>query len=439
MTRFRFWHVGAEMNLKHGGESEARFAAYVEGLASVIGHADRAGPLRDYCTGLMLPGERKSVEPMAARTAPARTAAQHQSLLHFVGVASWSDEEVLAKVREMVVPAIEKHGPIEAWIIDDTSFPKQGKHSVGVHHQYCGQLGKQANCQVAVSLSIANHSASLPVAYRLYLPQDWTKDRARRKKAGVPKDLSFKTKPEIALEQIRWAREAGLPHGVALMDTAYGNDSRLRAGMTDLGVPYVVGILPNTLMWRSGSGPRRKGKPLNNTGRRDEPDLISAKQMMLGLPKRAWRTVRWREGSADWLSSRFARVRVSVGHNKLIPENLSPEWLLIEWLEGEAEPTKYWLSTLPEKVSFRRLVDFAKLRWRIERDYQELKQEVGLGHYEGRGWRGFHHHATLCIAAYGFLIAEQATIPPSRPRSTAPLQMPVLPDNYRPRGSALAA
>jgi SRSO17 transposase len=427
------------MNLKHGGESEARFAAYVEGLASVIGHADRAGPLRDYCTGLMLPGERKSVEPMAARTAPARTAAQHQSLLHFVGVASWSDEEVLAKVREMVVPAIEKHGPIEAWIIDDTSFPKQGKHSVGVHHQYCGQLGKQANCQVAVSLSIANHSASLPVAYRLYLPQDWTKDRARRKKAGVPKDLSFKTKPEIALEQIRWAREAGLPHGVALMDTAYGNDSRLRAGMTDLGVPYVVGILPNTLMWRSGSGPRRKGKPLNNTGRRDEPDLISAKQMMLGLPKRAWRTVRWREGSADWLSSRFARVRVSVGHNKLIPENLSPEWLLIEWLEGEAEPTKYWLSTLPEKVSFRRLVDFAKLRWRIERDYQELKQEVGLGHYEGRGWRGFHHHATLCIAAYGFLIAEQATIPPSRPRSTAPLQMPVLPDNYRPRGSALAA
>lgn len=427
------------MNLKHGGESEARFAAYVEGLASVIGHADRAGPLRDYCTGLMLPGERKSVEPMAARTAPARTAAQHQSLLHFVGVASWSDEEVLAKVREMVVPAIEKHGPIEAWIIDDTSFPKQGKHSVGVHHQYCGQLGKQANCQVAVSLSIANHSASLPVAYRLYLPQDWTKDRARRKKAGVPKDLSFKTKPEIALEQIRWAREAGLPHGVALMDTAYGNDSRLRAGMTDLGVPYVVGILPNTLMWRSGSGPRRKGKPLNNTGRRDEPDLISAKQMMLGLPKRAWRTVRWREGSADWLSSRFARVRVSVGHNKLIPEKLSPEWLLIEWLEGEAEPTKYWLSTLPEKVSFRRLVDFAKLRWRIERDYQELKQEVGLGHYEGRGWRGFHHHATLCIAAYGFLIAEQATIPPSRPRSTAPLQMPVLPDNYRPRGSALAA
>jgi SRSO17 transposase len=428
-----------QMNLKHGKDSEARFAGFVEGLSSVIGHADRTGPLRDYCTGLMLPGERKSVEPMAARTAPARTAAQHQSLLHFVGVATWSDEKVLAKVREMVLPAMTKNGPIEAWIIDDTSLPKQGKHSVGVHHQYCGQLGKQANCQVTVSLSIANHAASLPVAYRLYLPEAWSKDRARRKKTGVPKDVKFKTKPEIALEQIRWACEAGLPRGVALMDTAYGNDSRLRAGMTELGVTYAVGIQPNTLMWRSGTGPRRKGKPLNNTGRRDEPDLVSAKEVMLGLPKRAWRTVRWREGSTDWLSSRFARVRVRVGHNKLVPEKLLPEWLLIEWPEGEAEPTKYWLSTLPSNISFRQLVDLAKMRWRVERDHQDLKQEVGLDHYEGRGWRGFHHHATLCIAAYGFLIAEQAMIPPSGPRSAAPLQAPVLPDNYRPRGSARAA
>src|SRR5947207_7244343 len=183
------------MNRKSEEKVESRFAAYVEGLASVLGHADRISPLRDDCTGLMLPGERKSVEPMAARTAPARTAAQHQSLLHFVGVATWSDEKVLAKVREMVLPAIEKDGPIEAWIIDDTSFPKQGQHSVGVHHQYCGQLGREANCQVAVSLSIASHSATLPVAYRLYLPEAWTKNRARRTKAGVPKQIKFKSKP----------------------------------------------------------------------------------------------------------------------------------------------------------------------------------------------------------------------------------------------------
>jgi SRSO17 transposase len=223
------------------------------------------------------------------------------------------------------------------------------------------------------------------------------------------------------------------------MDVAYGNDSRLRAGMTELEVPYVAGILPNTLMWRPGSGPRRMDKPLNNTGRRDEPDLVSAKEVALGLPEPAWHTVTWREGSADQLSSRFARVRVRVGYNKLIPEKLSPEWLLIEWPESEKEPTKYWLSTLPEDVSFQRLVDFAKLRWRIERDYQELKQEVGLGHFEGRGWRGFHHHATLCIAAYGFLIAERATIPPSGSRCTPIFPTPMLPDNYRPRGSTLAA
>ena len=421
------------------GASERRFAAYVEGLIRVIGHADRAGPLHDYCTGLILPGERKSVEPMAARTAPGRCSAQHQSLLHFVGVAPWSDEAVLGKVRELVLPAIERHGPIEAWIIDDTGLPKQGRHSVGVQHQYCGQLGKQANCQVAVSLSIANHWASLPVAYRLYLPKEWAEDGARRDKAGVPLEIGFKTKPEIALEQLRLACEAGLPRGVGLMDAAYGNDSRLRSGMTALGVTYVAGILPNSLMWPCGAGPRRRGKPMNTAGRRDEPDLVSAKEVALALPMRAWRTVRWRQGSADWLSSRFARVRVGVGHNRLIPESLSREWLLIEWPEGEAEPSKYWLSTLPADIGWRRLVDLAKLRWRIERDYQELKQEVGLGHYEGRGWRGFHHHATLSIAAYGFLIAERATIPPSGPRPATLFQTPGLPDGYRPRGSALAA
>jgi SRSO17 transposase len=277
------------------------------------------------------------------------------------------------------------------------------------------------------------------VAYRLYLPEAWTKDRARRKKAGVPKEIKFKTKPQIALEQMGWACESGLPRGVALMDSAYGRDSQLRVGMTELSVPYVVGILPNILMWRDGTGPRRMDKPLNNTGRRDEPDLVSAKKVALGLPKQAWGTVTWREGSAEWLSSRFARVRVRVGHNKLDPEQLVEEWLLIEWPEGETEPTRYWLSTLPENMSLQQLVDFAKLRWRIERDYQELKQEVGLGHYEGRGWRGFHHHATMCIAAYGFLVAERATIPPSGPRCAAPFQAPRLSDDYRPRGSARAA
>jgi hypothetical protein len=203
----------------------------------------------------MLPCERKSVEPMAAVTAPSRTAAQHQSLLHFVGQGGWSDVKVLAKVRELVLPAIERQGPIEAWIIDDTGFPKQGRHSVGVARQYCGQLGKQDNCQVAVSLSIANRHASLPVAYRLYLPQDWAGDGVRRRKAGVPADIEFRTKPEIALEQLRWACAAGLPRGVALLDAGYGNNSELRADITALDLTYVAGILSTTTVWAPGTRP----------------------------------------------------------------------------------------------------------------------------------------------------------------------------------------
>ena len=434
------------MGLRRSEAIESRFSAYVEGLTSVIGHADRAKPLRDYCMGLMMPCERKSVEPMAAITAPERTAAQHQSLLHFVGEGKWSDEKVLAKVRELVLPQIERHGSIEAWIIDDTGFPKKGQHSVGVTRQYCGQLGKQDNCQVAVSLSLANHHASLPVAYRLYLPEDWAKDSGRRRKTGVPEEVSFKTKPEIAIEQITAACAAGLPRGVVLMDAGYGNNSELRADITGLGLTYVAGILSTTTVWAPGTGPlpAKKwsgiGRPPTLLRRDGKHQPISVKELALGLPKRAWRVVKWREGSAEWLSSRFARVRGRAARRDFkLTESRPEEWLLIEWPEGEKEPTKYWLSNLPKDIAFRQLVDIAKLRWRIERDYQELKQEVGLGHFEGRGWRGFHHHATLCVAAYGFLVSERETIPPSRPHSAALFQELAVRDGYRPRGSAIAA
>jgi SRSO17 transposase len=427
------------VDLRGKDESEERFARYMTGLASVIGHADRASPLRDYCVGLMMPCERKSVEPMAAITAPERTAAQHQSLLHFVGQAPWSDEKVLAKVRESVLPEMERYGPIEAWIIDDTGFPKKGRHSVGVARQYCGQLGKQDNCQAAVSLSIANRQASLPVSYRLYLPEAWAQDAARRDKAGVPEKIVFQTKPEIALEQIRAAYKAGIARGVVLLDAGYGNHTSLRQDISALGLRYVAGILSSTTMWAPGTEPlppkRWSGRGRRPTRlRRDaKHSPVSAKELALGLPKRAWRTIGWREGTAERLSSRFARVRVRAAHRG---KRHDEEWLLIEWPKGAEEPTKYWLSTLPADITFERLVDLAKLRWRIERDYQELKQEFGLGHYEGRGWRGFHHHATLCIAAYGFLISERGTIPPSGPRAATGFQKLELPAGYRPRGAA---
>ena len=433
------------MSRRSATTSELRFSAYLEGLASVIGHADRKGPLRDYCVGLMACAGRKSVEPMAAVTAPERTAAQHQSLLHFVSSGAWSDEKVLGKIREMVLPAIERQGPIEAWIMDDTGFPKQGRHSVGVARQYCGQLGKQDNCQVAVSLSLANSHAGLPVAYRLYLPKEWTEDGDRRRKVGIPAEVGFQTKPEIALEQLRWACATGLPRGVVLMDAGYGNNSDLRTEITALGLTYAAAILSSTTVWAPGTAPlppkkwSGRGRPPKLMRRNRQHQPVAVKALAQGLPAKAWRTITWRQGTNEKLTSRFARVRVRAAHRDYWQTTQrSEEWLLIEWPKGETEPTKYWFSTLPEDVAFRALVDMAKLRWRIERDYQELKQEIGLGHFEGRGWRGFHHHATMCIAAYGFLICERETITPSGTQRSRPIPITPVPADYRPRGSAAA-
>ena len=403
-------------------DSAARFVSYLDGLAGVMGHAARVGPMRDYCTGLLLPCERKSVEPIAAATAPERVGAQHQALLHFVAEGAWSDEVVLAKVREMVLPKIERHGAIEAWIIDDTSFPKHGVHSVGVTHQYCGELGKQANCQVAVSLSLANTHASLPVAYRLYLPKGWAEDRKRRRKADVPDAIDFQTKPKIALDQLAWACSAGLPRGVVLMDSAYGTDASLRRGTRELGLDYSAAVYARTLVEGSKG---KKGK-------------MTAEALARNLPQSAWKTITWREGVAAPLRSRFARVRVRARGEGCRPDE-PEEWLLIEWPKGEKAATKFWLSSLPRNIAFDRLVNLTMMRWRIERDYQDLKQEVGLGHFEGRGWPGFHHHATMCIAAYGFLISERSAIPPSEGRRQTLLPQSDLPTGYRPRGTAAAA
>jgi SRSO17 transposase len=405
------------------GDSEARFAAYVETLADVLGHADRVAPLKDYCTGLLMPGERKSVEPMASIIAPARTAAAHQSLLHFVGQSAWSDEAMLAKVRELAAPAFESSGGVEAWIVDDTGFQKKGVHSVGVARQYCGRLGKTDNCQIAVSLSLANHHMSLPIAYRLYLPEDWAKDAERRAKAHVPKHVKFKTKPQIALAQIEAALAAGVAKGVVLADAGYGSNGGFRAGLARLGLSYVVGAPSTLLVWPPGveplppkawSGRGRKPSRLRDD---EQHRPVSVRELAIGLPAAAWKEVEWREGSNQTLSSRFAAVRIRPASSNWRRAEPQPvEWLIVEWPEGEAQPTKYWLSNLPEDTPLESLVDTAKLRWRIERDYEELKSELGLAHFEGRGWRGFHHHASLCIAAYGFLILERSAFPPSDPR-----------------------
>lgn len=424
-------------------ESEVRFSGYLDEIVGVLGDARRVEPAKSYCTALLLPGERKSVEPMAARMAPERVQAKHQSMHHVVANAPWDDAAVLEAVREQVVPAIERHGPISYWIVDDSGMPKQGRHSVGVARQYCGNLGKRDNCQVAVSLSVANDQASLPIAWRLYLPQDWAADGKRRQAAGVPEEIVFATKPAIALAQIQQALADGVPTGIVLADAGYGVDTAFRVGVSELGLSYVLGVQSSISVWAPGTAPlpplpwSGRGRPPSRLRRDDDHQPVSAKDLAISLPASAWRRVSWRQGSQGDLVSRFAALWIRPAHrDEQRSEPWPEEWLLIEWPKGEAEPTHYWLSNLPPRTGLAKLVRIAKARWLIERDYEELKQEIGLDHYEGRGWRGFHHHASLCIAAYGFLVAERCLFPPRRQFIRERIETPVLPRDFRPRGAA---
>jgi SRSO17 transposase len=420
------------------------FERYMSHLSEGLGHSDRHAGLRGYCTGLMAPLKRKSVEPMAAHLAPATTRSRHQSLHHFVADAAWSDEQILLRVAQWVVPAMD-FSDGGWWIVDDTGFPKQGRHSVGVARQYCGMLGKQDNCQVAVSVTLACQGGSLPVAWRLYLPKEWADDVPRRDKAGVPQDVEFATKPAIALAQIERLMQQGAPKHCVLADAGYGVETAFRERLSELGLNYVVGVTGQVTVWPPGHEPL---PPVPYSGRGAVPTRQrlgdaaqqrpqSIKELAFELEPSQWQTLEWREGTNFTLRSRFARVRVRAAHRDYQRTQLRPEqWVLIEWPEGHREPMKYWLSTLPEDVPLQRMVFEAKMRWRIERDYQDLKQELGLGHYEGRGWRGFHHHASLSIAAYGFLMTEQLRHPGGAgKKNSAKRTQPALPTHYKPRGS----
>ena len=421
-----------------------RFAAYVERLTTALGHQDRHEPLRAYVTGLCLPGERKSIEPMAARVDPRHVRARHQSMHHFVADAPWDATAVLRAARDWVLGPMVRHGAVAAWIVDDTGFPKKGQHSVGVARQYCGVLGKQDNCQVAVSVSMANEAVSLPVAYQLYLPEGWASDRRRRRAVGVPDDLAFQPKWQIALGQIRTVQAEGMPRAPVVADAGYGDTTAFREALTAAGLAYVVGVKKETTAWPPGEAPRPpkrwsgRGRPPTCVRRTATHTPQNLRQLAGALPRTAWRTVTWREGTRGAMRSRFARLRVRPAHRDEQRTATRPEeWLLIEWPRGDPEPTKYWLSTLPETTPIADLARLAKLRWRIERDYQELKDELGLDHFEGRGWRGFHHHGALCIAAYAFLAAERARLSPPAP--LAFLRVPRLPKGFKPRGAPGAA
>jgi len=426
-------------------EAAERLERYFQTLEAVIGHADRAGPLRAYVKGLLLPGERKSVEPMAAKIDPRRVPARHQSLHHFVASAPWDEREVMRVARDYALEPLERHAPVGAWVIDDTGMPKKGRQSVGVTRQYCGQLGKQDNCQVVVTLSLVNAVMSVPATYRLYLPEVWATDRQRCRAAGVPKEIQFRKKWELALEGIDELLAEDLPRAPVVADAGYGVATEFREQLTARQLLYAVGVSEDVTVWPEGAEPRRpptpaahrRGRPRTLLRRDDTHTPLSVKALALSLSAAQWTPVRWREGTKGAMRSRFAALRVRAAHRDYWrTEPRALEWLLIEWPTGEPEPTKYWLSTVAATVALDDLVRLVKLRWRIERDYQEMKDELGLDHYEGRGWRGFHHHGALCIAAYAFLAAERARLSPPAP--LAFLRAAPLPKGFRPRGTAPA-
>jgi SRSO17 transposase len=405
-------------------DDERAFAGYLDSLSGALQHGSRERPFRDYCTGLLLPDGRKSVEPMAARLAPSTTRTTHKRLLNFVSDGAWSDAAVLAAMRREVLPALEAHGAVRRWIVDETGMAKKGTHSVGVARQYCGELGKIENCQVLVSLSVANEVAALPVAARLYLPEAWAGDPARRDAAGVPLDVTFQTKPSIALELIGRALAGGVPPGMVLADEVYGSTAEFRRGVAGLGLDYALAVRSTTLVSPPCSGRRARlwrgqEDPLSVRA------LVSVRALAARLPRSAWRWITWREGGGPDLTGRFATARVDVEHE-------GERTLLVEWPVGDSDPVGYWLVTLPRHTPLEALVAAAKDRWWIEQGYRDLKQEVGLGDYEGRGWRGFHHHVTLTLAAYGFLVMRRCqTFQPAGGRAGA-LSFPVVEDPANP-------
>jgi SRSO17 transposase len=421
------------------GLSEKRFDTYLVKLCAVVGHADRNASLRGYCSGLLMPLDRKSIEPLAAHLDPRHVRARHQSLHHFVAKSDWSDAAVLAQVRDHVLEHMDVHEGVY-WIVDDTAFRKKGRHSVGVARQYCGEIGKQDNCQAAVSLSLATAAGSIPMAWQLYLPKEWVDDPERCQSAGVPSEVVFATKPQISLAQLQRAVTDGVVPGVVLADAAYGTHNEWRAGVAALSLQYAVGVISSVSVWPPGVEPqppaerRGRGRPPVRHLRTADRQPMSVEALARSLPEKDWSTVQWRQGSNAPLSSRFAALRVRPAQGDRLRDH---EWLLIEWPLGESGPTRYFLSNLPEDTSKQSLVHTAKARWRIERDYQELKQEFGLDHYEGRGWRGFHHHATLCIATYGFFVSERLR-GDTRQKKPSERPKPVVPKDYRPRGSTPA-
>jgi SRSO17 transposase len=390
---------------------DANLTRFLEDLVGSMGRSERRRWAKVYVSGLLLDGDRKSIEPMAARL----EGAEVQALRQFVGQSPWAVETVQRALAHWVIEAMSEP---EVWMIDETSFPKAGEHSVGVARQYCGALGKLANCQVGVSLHWSTTEMSCPISWRLYLPKAWIEDPERCAQARVPEATPYRSKRELALELLDQAVEWQLPRLPVVADADYGSDFDFRSALRERGFPYAVAVAKTTKVWlkepqrapmpppRAGRGRRQRNAPWEQ----NLPEALDLPAMARQLPPSAWKEVTWRQGTKAPMRSRFACVQVWASHGwqTLAPLPHAAEWLLIEWPNGAEVPTDYWLADLgPKAPGLRRLIRTARARWRIELDYRELKEELGLDHYEGRHWLGWHHHVTLVSMAFAFLRSEQ--------------------------------
>jgi SRSO17 transposase len=387
-------------------DGEERLSSYFDRIGDVLGNKKRRASFALYAMGLLADGERKSVEPIAARACadPETTDALHQRLCHFVTDSEWDDHEVRRIAADHAISALTEHGPVEVSIIDDTGWLKQGKHSVGVQRQYTGSAGKITNCQIGVSLSVATRSEHLPIDFELYLPHSWIDDPARRKEARIPDALQFKTKLELAIDMLHRGVANKIDLGVVLADAAYGTSVWFREQVRQLNLHYAVAVDRTLKVWRMDSLARRSG------------EALSVEDVALALPRKAFRRCTWRDGTKGPMRSRFARLRVVPFHDDgFDPAHRDDVWLVIEWPKDEPAPTKFFLSSLSRKTSMRHLVRILKERWRTERAYQDMKDELGLDHFEGRRFSGWHHHVSVALCCYAFIVAERARrFPPSR-------------------------
>lgn len=396
--------------------AEGRLQQYINGVGEVLGHPQRRAAFASYALGLLSDLDRKSVEPIAALTCPdpERVDAAHQSLLHFVSTSDWDDHAVRRFAAKYAMDAMSARAPITTWIIDDTGFLKQGKHSVGVQRQYTGSAGKNANCQIGVSLLVSNGLEHLPIDFELFLPETWANNPVRRREARIPDDVQFKTKVDLALEEIERAVANKVPGEIVLADAAYGRSAKFRDTVRILGFDYSVGVDSTTKVVPIGPG-GRLGTPL------------TALEFAFKLGKGAYRRITWREGTGASLASRFALRRVRLANDDGIPlEEHEPLWLLIEWPFGTSEPSHFAVTTLPAKMPKKQVVRRHKERYRTEQAYEEMKGELGLDHFEGRRFRGWHHHVSVVLCCYAFVVAERARsfFPSAHPEGHAhPLQL----------------